>query len=661
LQHSVAGPAAVTGWLTFGGSGSRPGTTASTVGPLRASWFAPLVGTVTTQPLVARNVPRAGDVTVYVGTAAGYVYALAANGYVRWRVDLGRFVLPACPQIPDGWGVTGTPVIDPATRTLYVADAFGRLHALDLATGAERSGWPVVLYRDYRRELVWGALLLVDGAVYAGTGAYCDLPMEGKLIRVSLGDREVSSWTPVPPELGGGGGIWGWGGVAYSLRRDSLFVVTGNAFEGGTNKGAAFTEAAGYGEHLVELSPDLRVRSSDAPELTGFTDLDFVGSPVVADTKDCGEMVAAQAKNGMLFGWRADAVSAGPAWTVKLQRADPGTPLLTQPTWSTAHRAFFDVSASKLVRIDLGEDCKPHIAWQATLGDATLYPSPTVAGTMVWVPLPVKDLSGVPEALLGIDARTGRVRVRRPLAGVSFAPPTVVGGMLFLASMHGLGAGGFPAARGRPASTLEPYRSTLDPAHQWQSREDGVYSTDDGGRRWRKIYARYAARVLQISKSTGLISVGLPAPRCGCATRQLWTQDGGRTWRSAAIGQSYVAGGGSVYWWTGNALFLAAPNLRSSTRIALTDDTIVSGTSVAGGMAALVDRRDKAPQVILVQGEDMRLVTLPAGPPSVVVRTIQPSGSGLVVRGTYVPASAGDPVRVDWSSKDGGRTWTLAS
>jgi len=39
----------------------------------------------------------------------------------------------------------------------------------------------------------------------------------------------------------------------------------------------------------------------------------------------------------------------------------------------------------------------------------------------------------------------------------------------------------------------------------------------------------------------------------------------------------------AVFWWTDNALFLAAPNLRSSTRIALTDDTIVSGTPVRAG------------------------------------------------------------------------------
>jgi outer membrane protein assembly factor BamB len=657
----VATPAAVTGWLTFGGTGARPGATAATVGPLRANWFAPLAGTVTSQPLVARNVPRRGDTTVYVATSAGFVYALAANGYVRWRVDLGRFVLPACPQIPDGWGVTGTPVIDPATRTLYVADAFGRLHAFDLATGTERAGWPVALFRDYRRELVWGAMLLVDGAIYAGTGAYCDLPMEGKLIRVSLADRRVSSWTVVPPELGGGGGIWGWGGVAYSTHRDSLYVVTGNAFEGGTNKGAAFSEAVGYGEHLVELSPDLGVRSSDAPLLSGFTDLDFVGSPVVADPTGCDELVVAQAKNGMFFAWKAGDVSSGPAWSLRLQKPDPGTPLLTQPTWSARFRSFYVATASKLVRIRLDSACKPSVAWQTTLGDTTLYPSPTVAGSTVWLGLPVKDLSGVAEGLLGIDARTGRVLVRYRTNGVSFAPPTIVGGTLFLASMHGLDAGGFPVARGRPASSFEPYGSALDAAHRWQSREDGVWSTDDGGRHWRRIYPRYATRVLRMSKTMGLISVGSPAPACGCATRQLWTQNGGKTWRAAVIGQSYTASGTAVYWWTDNALFLAAPNLRSSQRIALTGDTIVSGTPVAGGMAALVDRRERAPQVILAQGTSTRVVTLPAGPQNAVVRSIRGAGGDLVVRGTSVAASGADQARVEWASKDGGQTWSAPS
>jgi hypothetical protein len=81
--------------------------------------------------------------------------------------------------------------------------------------------------------------------------------MQGKLIRVELNNQHVSSWVSVPPSLGGGGSIWGWGGPTYSTRLDSIFVGTGNTFEGGSNRGKSFSEQAGYGEHLVQLSPDL--------------------------------------------------------------------------------------------------------------------------------------------------------------------------------------------------------------------------------------------------------------------------------------------------------------------------------------------------------------------------------------------------------------------
>ena len=69
------------------------------------------------------------------------------------------------------------------------------------------------------------------------SGSICDRRIEGKVIRVDPATGAVSSWRAVPFELGGGGGIWGWGGVAYSERLDSLLVVTGNALRGGANVG----------------------------------------------------------------------------------------------------------------------------------------------------------------------------------------------------------------------------------------------------------------------------------------------------------------------------------------------------------------------------------------------------------------------------------------
>ena len=424
--------APLSGWLVYGNGAARHGYTADAAGPAAVeAWRRRLNGAILTQALVVRGVPSRRERTVYVGTAAGSVYALAADGRVRWRADLGR-VEHTCRQL-DEYGVIGTPVVDVRTRALYAADSHGRLHALDLVTGRERRGWPVRLYSDFRREVVWGALALVGRSIYVPTGAYCDLgPMQGKLIRVSLTTRSVKTWTPVPAALGGGGGIWGWAGAAYSARRGSLFVATSKALAGGSNTGAAFREWVGYAEHIVELRRDLRVRAAHHPASINLPrDWGFSGGAVVFAPRGCNELVAAPNKNGRLYLWRTGDVARGTVAFVDLRPLKPRYPLVAQPAYSPRHRSLYLVTGKNAVRIRIDSRCRPRVSWATRVDRWGFNGSPTIAGRTVWFGVTAST------RLMGVDAVTGRVVASRALAGVTLAAPTVVDGRLYVGSFAG--------------------------------------------------------------------------------------------------------------------------------------------------------------------------------------------------------------------------------
>jgi hypothetical protein len=127
-------------------------------------------GYVYAQPLLKTGVNISGGThdVLFVATEHDSVYAFDAQGNnpaqgYYWKASLipkGESTVPASDvktnDIVPEIGITGTPVIDPNTNTLYVdaatkqgsgstATYFHRLHALDLATGAEKFGGPVVI------------------------------------------------------------------------------------------------------------------------------------------------------------------------------------------------------------------------------------------------------------------------------------------------------------------------------------------------------------------------------------------------------------------------------------------------------------------------------------------------------------------------------------
>jgi Immunoglobulin domain len=242
-------------------------------------------GYVYTQPLYLANVTIPGGSVhniVYVATEHDSVYAFDADapgaaGLPLWKVS---FIDPAsgittltttdvsCTAIQPEVGITGTPVIDPATGTLYVVARtkengtfVQRLHALDVTTGAEKFGGPVLIQAsvggtgagtvagtvnfDPQLENQRAALFLQNGLVYIGWASLCDVtPFHGWLMAYdsqTLTQAGVLNTTP----NGVDGGIWA-SGSGPAGDGSLLFVATGN--------GSFKVSSASYGSSILKLS-----------------------------------------------------------------------------------------------------------------------------------------------------------------------------------------------------------------------------------------------------------------------------------------------------------------------------------------------------------------------------------------------------------------------
>ena len=206
-----------------------------------------IVGKVYAQPLYIEGGPN-GPMIIAV-TESNNVYALnATTGLPIWsRTDIG----PPVPTTPCGGfnptGITGTPVVDLASRRLFfdaLIDGTTKKHfiySLNVDTGATTPGWPVdvnatATYNgmtfESRIQEERGGLALVNGIVYVSYSGYvgdCE-NYHGWVVGVDINSpTNVHAWATTAV----GGGIWGHGGVASD--GTNMFVVTGNTFNTGGN------------------------------------------------------------------------------------------------------------------------------------------------------------------------------------------------------------------------------------------------------------------------------------------------------------------------------------------------------------------------------------------------------------------------------------------
>jgi hypothetical protein len=232
---------------------------------------APVDGYVYAQPLYVANVAVSGQGThnvVYVATENNTIFAIDADsGKELFHTNLGPAVPKAqlvCPDMGPQIGITGTPVIDPATQTLYVAAKTfenGRhsfsLHALDIASGQEKSGSPVVIAATFPRfetnnhngaaifdptpQLQRPGLVLTSGQLIVAFGSFCDQGnFHGWVFRYDAAHLDRSAVFLTTPN-GTHGGIWQAGGTPVVDPQGFLYLITGDGefdvYDGGKDYG----------------------------------------------------------------------------------------------------------------------------------------------------------------------------------------------------------------------------------------------------------------------------------------------------------------------------------------------------------------------------------------------------------------------------------------
>jgi outer membrane protein assembly factor BamB len=414
-----AGPGAATDWTTYDYGVERRGVgpaTPAAGGQAGPAWDVLLDGWTFTQPLVFQGL-------VVVATEHNSVYAFdAATGCLAWQTGLGPPVdgtkLP-CGNIPE-LGVTGTPVIDPTTLTLYVVsfqppDAFS-LAALDLAGGTVRWTRPLELPgADLPNQLNRPALTLANGRVYASFGGRAGScgQWHGYVVSVpesGQGDQETFQSPGVR-----GGSIWAPGGPVV-LPNGDLLIATG---EGQS------TQVLDGGNSVVRLSPALQRLDFFAPaDWAALTRADFdLGS--TGPTLIAGDRVFQVGKSGV--GYVLDLDRLGGIGG-QLGMARLGGHGSCYSIGATAYQApYVYVPCDHGMKAVDTTSATPTVSWTAPDFRSG---SPVIAGGRLW------DVDFEGGYLWGFDPRTGRVIDKVSIGpapdGNHFLSPSASGGRLFV-------------------------------------------------------------------------------------------------------------------------------------------------------------------------------------------------------------------------------------
>ena len=465
----------------------------------------PVDGQIYGQPLYVSNVAMGGGQfrnVVYVATEHDSVYAFDADAVPCqqiWKTSflddvLGITPVPSsdlsdagiAPDIAPEIGITGTPVIDRASGTLYVVaktkesttlgpDYFQRLHALDIVTGSEKFGGPTKVVAtalgtgdgtengnvsfDSLIENQRAGLQLINGKVYiAFSGHDPTSRFHGWLLVYDAATVAQLDAFNSTPDLSRGGVL----SAPSSDPLGNIYAATGHGGYG-TSPLAPFRK--NFGQTALKLQgPPLTIASFSADTFTPFDqvsltanqgDFGATGVLILPDQTGAPHLAVVGATNGALYLLNRDNLGGftlgGPDQVVKtlnLTRGIYGTPAY----WQNAQNTLYIAAA--------GDALKAFSLAGGTLADAPSSQSSAIFGLqgaspvissnggnggVVWA----LDTSGAPTApavLHAYDAAnlahelySSAVKMTDAAgAAINLAVPTVANGKVYVGTQNEL-------------------------------------------------------------------------------------------------------------------------------------------------------------------------------------------------------------------------------
>ena len=496
----AAAPTISADTLRTGWDSNEPGLSPSAVG---ASDFgqlftAKLDGAIYGQPVV-------GNGTLVVTTEHASAYGIdPETGKILWTRHFG-LPFPAtainCGDLKPYSGSTSTPVIDTATGTVYLTTKtiwkkaprkpMWFMHALSVATGQERPGWPVKIagkpdndstaFNAYTEQQRPG-LLLMGGTVYAAFGAHCDIqPYRGYVVGVSTTSHSITAmWADESGNGSKGAGIWQSGGGLVSDGPGRIILSTGNGLSPAPGPGSPTPRALAESVVRLQVGPDGKLAATDffsphdAPQLDhGDRDLGAGGPmaiPAAYGTAAHPHLVVQIGKDGRVYLLDADNLGGrkqGPGGTdAVLGLTGPYKGVWGHPAFyggdNGAGAYVYDVENNgplRAHRLGVSADGTPQLSSAGTssmtFGYTSGSPVVTSTGTapgsaLVWV-IASKGPTGAGGQLLAFDAiPVGGVlhlRYSAPLGSVTrFPVPATDDGKVYVGTLDGR-----VLAFGRPA------------------------------------------------------------------------------------------------------------------------------------------------------------------------------------------------------------------